>query len=245
MQSAQRDVARMRPVLRLSRYSRKVQAQNTVKAVGYLRVSGLSQADGERDGLPRQKRAIESYAESHALEIVRWYQDEGVSGTKDLEDRPALFQLRQDLVENGVRIVVIENMSRLARDLMVSETILADFQKNGIEIISTTEPDLCSQEPSRIFIRQVLAAMAGYERAVLVSRMRAGKVRSGKYGGRKAYASKPEFKAVVNRIWFLRRQGFNLQKITDVLNLEGYKTICGGKWFPSQISRVLRKKALV
>ncbi len=38
---------------------------------------------------------------------------------------------RAALKDNGVRMVIIENATRLARDLMTSEIILAEFRKIG------------------------------------------------------------------------------------------------------------------
>lgn len=46
------------------------------------------------------------------------------------------------LHSNGVRTIVIERLDRPARDLMVQETIIADLQKNGFDLISVAEPDL-------------------------------------------------------------------------------------------------------
>lgn len=219
-----------------------------MEAVSYLRVSGTTQADESKDGLPRQLAACESYAKANGLEIVRVYADEGVSGTKEIDNRPALFQLRADLLVNGIHTVVIENMSRLARDLMVSETILADFQKNGITILSTQEPDLCSNEPSRKFMRQILSAVAEYDRAMLVSRMKAGKLRAraqGKtFGGRARYGAHKQYPgecAILDRVYFLRRQGFNATKIAEFLNAEGFRSRKGTGFFPMQVSRIISR----
>jgi hypothetical protein len=84
--------------------------------------------------------------------------------------------------------------------------------------------------------------MAEYDRAIVVARMRAGKQRSGKWGGRPSYHTKVGYGNVLNRIWHLRSAGLNLKKIAETLNVEGHKTMCGGQWFPQQISRILRKK---
>ena len=58
-----------------------------VKAYGYLRVSGLSQIDGQ--GLDRQSEAIRSYAEANKYEILKVFREEGISGNLDEHDRPA------------------------------------------------------------------------------------------------------------------------------------------------------------
>ena len=56
------------------------------KAFAYLRVSGKGQVNG--DGFPRQLKAIREYAKAHDIRIAKIYREEGVSGTKDMENRP-------------------------------------------------------------------------------------------------------------------------------------------------------------
>src|SRR5690348_3064772 len=110
------------------------------KAHAYLRVSGKGQVEG--DGFTRQLKAIREYATAHQIQIVSVYREEGVSGTTESANRPAWSDLMTALHANGVRVVVIEKLDRLARDLMVQETIIADLRKNGFELISVAEPDL-------------------------------------------------------------------------------------------------------
>src|SRR5690349_10559244 len=116
------------------------------RCFSYLRVSGKGQIEG--DGFTRQRTAIEQYANAHGLKVVRWFEEQGVSGAKDLGNRPALQELMVALHSNGTRIVIIEKLDRLARDLMVQETIIGDLRKSGFELVSVCEPDLCSDDPS-------------------------------------------------------------------------------------------------
>ena len=102
------------------------------KAVAYQRVSGQSQIDG--DGFPRQSAAASKYAERNGLEIVDEYRDEGISGTSELAGRPGLAALLDRIESNGVRIVLVENATRLARDLFVQEVLLNEFRKLGVMI---------------------------------------------------------------------------------------------------------------
>ena len=125
------------------------------KAFAYLRVSGTSQVKG--DGFPRQEKAIKDYAKSHNIDVIDFFKEKGISGTQ--ENRPALAKLMVSLEQNGhgVSTVIIEKLDRLARDLMVQEAIIGDFQKHGFNLISTTEgPDLCGDDPTRKLIRQVM-----------------------------------------------------------------------------------------
>jgi Resolvase, N terminal domain len=130
------------------------------EAFAYLRVSGRGQIEG--DGFVRQEEAVRRFAAANGLDVVSVFREEGVSGTKDLESRPALLELLETAKESG-GTVIIEKLDRLARDLMVSESILADFRRKGITVISVAEPDLCSNEPTRILMRQMMSAFAQYE----------------------------------------------------------------------------------
>ena len=140
------------------------------KVFGYLRVSAVSQVNG--DGFPRQEKAIKDYAKVHNLQIEGLFKEEGVSGTK--ENRPALARLMVSLEHNGhgINTVIIEKLDRLARDLMVQEAILRDFQKQNFNLISTMEgPDLCGDDPTRKLVRQVMGAVSEYDKTMLVAKV--------------------------------------------------------------------------
>lgn len=66
-------------------------AKAKAKAVSYLRCSGLGQVGG--DTWDRQQAAITKYAKAHGLELADEFRDAGISGTKDLENRPGLAAL--------------------------------------------------------------------------------------------------------------------------------------------------------
>src|ERR1035441_1183662 len=104
------------------------------KAFAYLRVSGKGQVDG--DGFSRQLIAIEKYSQANGLKIRKVFREEGISGTKELENRPALQELLAATTDTDVKVVIIEKLDRLARDLMVQETIIGDLRKRGIELVS-------------------------------------------------------------------------------------------------------------
>ena len=209
------------------------------KAYGYLRVSGIGQVNG--DGLRRQKQAIQEYAKKHRFEVVKWFRDEGVSGTKS--DRPALARLLIDLEENGhgIHTVIIEKVDRLARDLMVQEFILKDFKKAGFDLLSVHEgKDLLGSDPTRTLIRQVLGAVAQYDKEMVVLRLRAARERKkrqeakagrpAKCEGRKGY--KEAHPDVVAEIRRLRRKPKGKKRMTfaqvaEELNAGGYQSASG------------------
>lgn len=213
------------------------------RAYGYLRVSGKAQVQG--DGFPRQLAAIKGYAAEHGIRIVKAFREEGVSGTRDLADRPALSDLMVALHGDGVRLVLVEKLDRLARDLMVQETILADLRKHGFELVSVAEPDLCSNDPTRKLLRQVMGGVAEYEKTMIVLKLRAARERSkaktGRCEGRKPYGYYEREQETIDRMNALRAEGLSWESVADRLNAEGYKTRTAGKrWFGAAVSRILK-----
>lgn len=212
-------------------------------AYAYARVSGLTQADTEKDGLPRQDAAIRAFAVREGYNVVQTFFD-AHTGTE--LDRPAFLDMRRLLVAGPVKVVIVESLSRLARLLMLQESAIEDFKRNGWELISITEPGLNSDDPGRVAMRQMLGVFSQYEKSVLVARMKAGKARAraqGKvFGGRARYGAHkqhPGERAVMDRVFHLRRMGMNAAKIAEVLNAEKVCTRSGGLWYPMQVSRIL------
>ena len=210
-------------------------------AYAYLRVSGLGQVDG--DGFARQLEAIERHAASQGIEMVKVFREEGVSGTKDLADRPALLDLLMAVEEGEVRVVMIERLDRLARDLMTQENILGDLRKKGITVISVAEPDLCSDDPSRVLMRQIFGAIAQYDKAMVVAKLRGARQRmrakTGRCEGAKAFGEGQGQQVTVERILSLRTAGMAVDKIALTLNDEGMVSKSGGKWYGSSVRNVL------
>ena len=218
-----------------------------MKAYGYTRVSGKGQVEGH--GLERQEKAIRDYAEAHGIEIVKIFREEGVSGT--LKDRPALAAMFVELETNGhgVKTILIEKVDRLARDLMVQEITIGDLKKHGFDLISVAEgEDLLSEDPTRILIRQVMGAIAQYDKQMTVLKLRAARERKrakeGKCEGRKGYSEvAPDILKKVKR---LRRKPKGMKRksykaIAEELNRQGMLTLMGRAWTGGNVAVLLRR----
>ncbi len=229
--------------------AKKMRFKAPIKAFSYLRCSGLGQVDG--DTWDRQTAAITKYAKHHGLEVVDEFRDAGVSGTKDLDNRPGLAALLDRVESNGVKIVFMENATRLARDLMVGEVILQQLTSAGCKVIATdsgTDLSADSDDPTRRLIRQVLGAVAEFDRRVTVMKLRAARKRRRARGerceGRKPFGTLPGEPETLLRIRELRRKPphgrrRSLQKICDVLNTEGLSTKTGKPWTKGVVNRIL------
>ena len=215
-----------------------------IKAHAYLRVSGKGQVEG--DGFTRQLKAIREYAVAHNFKILSVYREEGVSGTKESADRPAWSDLMTALHSNGVRVVIIEKLDRLARDLMIQETIIADLRKHGFELVSVAEPDLMANDPTRILVRQMMGAVAQYEKSQIVLKLRGARMRKrakdGRCEGRKPYGYFDGERAIVERMKELRNNGMGFDRIAAQLNMDGIRPRAAERWHGLVVNRILTGK---
>lgn len=218
-----------------------------MKAFSYLRVSGKGQLDG--DGFPRQREVIAKYARVKRIQVVNEYV-EGISGTTELEGREALTELCKRIDENGVRLVLVERADRIARDLMISEILLQQFRQRGVQVIECEggqELTVTDNEPTRVLIRQVLGAVAQFEKSCLVAKLGAARARiraeTGRCEGAKRYGDLPGESSAVAKVIELAKAKPkpSLQKIADQLNADqaNYPTRTGKPWSKQMVKNVL------
>lgn len=214
-----------------------------MKVFAYLRVSGKGQVDG--DGFPRQLAAVQSFAGSHDLTIARIFHERGVSGTVDGIDRPAWVEMIAAAREADVKVVVIEKLDRLARDLMIQERIIADLCGRGVTLVSVAEPDLCSDDPTRKLLRQIMGAIAEYDKGTIVAKLRAARQRkraqNGRCEGAKPYGTRPGEAEVLDRIRGLHASGTRFLAIAAVLNADGIRPRRGSRWHPYAVERIAKR----
>jgi DNA invertase Pin-like site-specific DNA recombinase len=214
-------------------------------AFAYLRVSGKGQLEG--DGFTRQREAIDLYAKAQNIEIVQTFEEEGVSGKTDLENRPALTDLIASLDVAGTRLVLVERLDRLARFLTVQESILQDLKRKKFDLVSVTEPDLCSDDPTRTLMRQVLGAFSEYERSIIVLKLRGARQRmkkkSGRCEGRKPYGKTLAERETIQRMKVLRSGRYSYEEIAAALDSEGLPPRSGRSWNAIVVNRILQVQA--
>jgi DNA invertase Pin-like site-specific DNA recombinase len=216
-----------------------------LKVYGYIRTSSATQHDN--DGFPRQTAAIRDYAAAHSMSVERIFADEGVTGTT--EKRPALAEMLVSLEQNGVgvRTVLVEMMSRLARDLMVQEVIVADFKRSGVNLVSVLDgEDLLADDPTRTMVRRILGAVSQYEKEMLVYKLRVArerkKAKTGKCEGRKGYADLDP--RLLEEIVARRRSRQSFVTIAGALNEDrSFETLSGQRFTPSGVRMILKRNS--
>src|SRR5580692_7160820 len=94
-------------------------------------------------------------------------------------------------------------------------------------------------------MRQIMGAVAQYDKAMIVARLGAARQRmrstTGRCEGAKPYGMKPGESETAQRIKALRAGESSLQSIADQLNAEGILSRHGRPWSPMQISRIAER----
>jgi DNA invertase Pin-like site-specific DNA recombinase len=173
-------------------------SQERRKAVAYLRTSSRTNVGVDKDSDKRQLASIEAYAKAAALEIVATFYDAAVSGADPVTDRPGFAEMLERLMSNGVRTIVVESPDRFARDLIVQLAGHDMLKVNGISLIAASAPTFFVEDtPTAVLVRQVLGAVAQFEKATTVAKLAAARKRkriaNGKCEGRKSTSeTRPE-----------------------------------------------------
>jgi len=217
-------------------------------AVAYYRTSSATNVGDDKDSLKRQEEAVMSYAAANGIDVVREFYDAAVSGADPIQDRDGFSDLLAYVANNGARKVLVENAGRFARDLAVQITGHSMLKKLGYELIPVDAPNHFTDDtPTAVMVRQILGAVSEFEKAQVVSKLRAARTRkrmeTGKCEGRKSYQEmNPNLVREAKR---LRRRNpksgkrYSLQRIARELFEQGYKTSTGKPFASTQIARLV------
>ena len=110
--------------------------QELVEAVGYLR---LSRDDGDEESMSitNQRSIISEWSTNNGFIITNWYIDDGYSGYS--MDRPAFNQLKEDLNNNKVNVIIAKHLSRLGRHSAKVELFLEQLLEDGKRAITIND----------------------------------------------------------------------------------------------------------
>lgn len=229
-----------------------MKCSETKVVVGYCRVSTENQR--EEGTIEIQEIALKDYARQNNLELVAVFKDDGISGSREPEERKGYIDLLDYLdLHPEVSGIIIYKLDRLARDLRAQENTIHDIQnKRNKQLTSIKEPDLDSKDLTRVLMRQILGSFAEYEKKVITSRLTDGRIKKAKKGGYAGGAPAIGYKVhgkelkvdskhreTVQYIFNLKAQKKGLREIARILNNEGRNTVRGGKWHATTVKYIL------
>jgi site-specific DNA recombinase len=216
-----------------------------IKAFGYVRVSGKGQVKGH--GLTRQRDDVQRFAGEHEYDLVQFFEDTH-TGTE--ADRPAFVDMLATMLGNGVRVVIVESLDRLARDLMIQTQLLAKLATEGITLIAAnTGEDVTAamqDDPMRKAMIQIQGVFAELDKSLLVRKLRKGREKrrdeQGKCEGRKAFGEREGEQDTLRHIIELRRnERSSYDAIAKRLNEECLPTRSGRPWSGSTVGTIIAR----
>ncbi|MCP4097749.1 MAG: recombinase family protein [Planctomycetaceae bacterium] len=158
------------------------------RAALYLRVSTDQQTTNN------QERELRETASRIGWEIVEVYRDEGVSGAKGRDKRPAYDALCKDAARRRFDVVMAWSVDRLGRSLPDLVGFLSELHALNIDLF-LHQQGIDTTTPAGKAMFQMMGVFAEFERAMIRERINAGLARAraeGKTLGRPGLSTKSE-----------------------------------------------------
>lgn len=214
-----------------SRKEENVLNQQQITAL-YCRLSNEDDLDGESNSIQNQRALLQKYAEDHGFTNVRFFVDDGYTGTNF--SRPAMQEMLS-LVEAGqVNTVIVKDMSRFGRDYLqvghYTEIVFPSMNVRFIAVNDGVDSERGDSDftPVRNLFNDFYAKDTSRKvRAVLRARGTSGKhMNRPPYGYLENPMQKgywiidPETAPIVRRIFDLAMSGYGPGKIANILKAE-------------------------
>jgi DNA invertase Pin-like site-specific DNA recombinase len=218
-------------------------------AFGYTRTSTATNLGEDKDSVPRQRRAIQAYANKAGFKIVAWFDDGAVQGADPIDSRAGFAQMIEAIAANGCRTIIVETANRFARDLIVQETGYQRLKAEGIALIAADSPDcFTDQTPTAVLIRQILGAVAQFDKSMTVAKLRGARdkkrAKYGKCEGAKSiFERDPRAVAAAKALVAPGQKHRSLREIAAELEAQGFVSRKGTRFAPTVVASMLKVSA--
>lgn len=149
----------------------------TKRVAIYTRVSTDTQT------VENQLRELNSVAERMDWTIIEVLADEGISGAKGRDKRPAFDKLMKMVTKKEIDLIACWSVDRLGRSLQHLVAFLAEINDRNVDLYLHTQ-GLDTSTPAGRAMFSMLSVFAEFERAIMRERIIAGLKRSTKKSGR-------------------------------------------------------------
>jgi|TARA_Y100001949_G_scaffold165356_1_gene161011 DNA invertase Pin-like site-specific DNA recombinase len=228
------------------------------KAVSYYRTSSLKNVGADKDSKKRQEACCDGFAKQNKYQVVNTFYDAGVSGKTNALDRPEFKRMIFWCEDNNVSTIIVEDVKRYARDVVLQETTYRTLAGMGFEIYSASGDVKFEDDIHSTLMRQIVGAMSEYDRKSIAFRLQVARERratqnetigyltlsgSGKCSGRKSYEETDtelvrEAKRLA-RINPLTKRKRSIRTIGKILFDLGYKSSAATQLSSSVIQRMV------
>jgi DNA invertase Pin-like site-specific DNA recombinase len=141
---------------------------DAVRAAIYIRVSTT---DGQTTD--NQRMALARVAAHRRWEIVQTYEDAGISGAKDRDQRPAFNQMLKDAVRGRFQVLMVWSIDRLGRSVLHVASAMAEMDAAGVALYSDQQA-IDSTSPFGKAMMQMACVFGELEREMIRARVVAG-----------------------------------------------------------------------
>jgi len=180
------------------------------RAAIYARVSTDNQTT------QNQIRELRLHARRMGWEIVQKYVDQGISGAKGREQRPAYDQMLKDAARKEFDVIAAWSVDRLVRSLQDLVVFLGEIHGKRIDLY-LHQQGLDTTTPAGKALFQMCGVFAEFERAMIVERVNAGLARAraqGKQLGRPRIGA-----AMESKVRKLRAKQHGIMRIAKALGI--------------------------
>jgi DNA invertase Pin-like site-specific DNA recombinase len=147
------------------------------------RVALYTRVSTDAQSTTSQRRELEAWAERAGHTVVKVYEDQGISGAKGRDKRPAFDALLKQAVRREFDMIAVWSSDRLGRSLSHLVEVLQTIRDTGTGLyIHTQSVDTTTPAGRAMF--GMLGVFSEFEREMIVARVNAGIARAKQHGTR-------------------------------------------------------------
>ena len=181
------------------------------------RIALYARVSTDKQTCENQLQELRVIAERMNYTIVAEFIDNGISGMKTRQDRPALDQLMKSATQRKFDMVMCWSIDRLGRSLQNLVEILNDLQAMKIDLFFLQQ-GMDTSTPSGRMIFSVFGAIGEFERNLIRERVIAGQKRAVANGVKIGRPSKMN-DGLKSAIQLLREKGMGIKQIARELKV--------------------------
>lgn len=150
------------------------------------RIAIYSRVSTDDQTTENQERELREIADRMGWQVVEVYTDQGISGARKRDQRPAFNAMCKDAARRKFDLVAVWSVDRLGRSLQDLVEFLSDLHALSIDLY-LHQQGIDTTIPSGKAMFQMMGVFAEFERAMIRDRVKSGMARAraqGKHVGR-------------------------------------------------------------